>query len=105
MGIALTWKNDMNTIELEQEMLGLLHGKFSSINITYNDHSVNYMDAATAISDGSYGYVEWVSEDEKVLASEKNSVWVLQWYPNTPIGFCAVAASSFAVCLAHALKG
>lgn len=104
MVTAQTWKNKMNTIEIEQELLGLLHGKFANLNITYNDHSVNYQDAATAEADGSYGYVEWVSEDEKARAIEKNSVWVLQWYPNTPVGFCAVASSSFAVCLAYATK-
>ena len=38
-----------------------------------------------------------VSDDERQRAIEKDSVWTCQWYPNTPVGSCALAASSFEV--------
>ncbi len=34
---------------------------------------------------------DWVCEEEKIFALAADEVWVLQWYPNTPIGFCKLA--------------
>ena len=36
----------------------------------------------------------FVSEKERLKAVETNSVWKLQWYPDTPIGFYVVCAST-----------
>lgn len=36
----------------------------------------------------------FVSEKEWFKAVEANSVWKLQWYPDTPIGFYIVCAST-----------
>ena len=37
---------------------------------------------------------DFVSEKEWLKAVEDNSVWRLQWYPDTPIGFYIVCAST-----------
>jgi hypothetical protein len=95
----------MNTLEIGHDMLTLLKGQFSSLCLTYNDHSCNYQTAEVAELDGNFSHVTWPSAEEKELALSSNSVWILQWYPNTPVGFCAVGAASFAACLAFALKG
>lgn len=66
--------------------------KFTSINLTWNDdHSPNYKEA-----DGYYEYdsSEWVGQDEYLKAMIENSVWTLHWYPDTPVGFCRIRASS-----------
>ena len=36
----------------------------------------------------------FVSEKEWLKAVKANSVWKLQWYPDTPIGFYVVCAST-----------
>ena len=36
----------------------------------------------------------WVSDLERTRAQETGDIWTLQWYPNTPVGFYCVAASS-----------
>jgi hypothetical protein len=38
--------------------------------------------------------IEWVSEEEKQKAIATNEIWEIQWYPDTPIGFYCVAAST-----------
>ena len=39
--------------------------------------------------------VEWfVSTEEWNKAVAEDSVWVLHWYPNTPVGFNRIAAST-----------
>lgn len=89
-----------------QDLLKLLHGQFSSLSITYNDdHAPNYMSAKQAIEESDFfSRVDWVSEDEKNKAAEQNSVWIIQWYPETPVGFCCVGASTFDAAARHALK-
>jgi len=37
---------------------------------------------------------QWVSSEEKAKAIETDNVWTLQWYPDTPIGFHKIGASS-----------
>ena len=54
-----------------------------------------------------YGYLEdcdWVSPEEKLKAIELDSVWELQWYPDTPIGSYYVAASSLEAIQKHMME-
>jgi hypothetical protein len=85
----------MSTIpELERQLRNLLQGEHSSLTISFNEHAHNYCDAHKAVERGILGSDEWVSEEEKQRAIETNSVWSLQWYPETPVGFHSLLASS-----------
>lgn len=44
---------------------------------------------------------DWISAEERQKAIETDSVWTLQWYPNTPVAFCRLWASSLEALLAH----
>lgn len=83
--------------EIEALLRSLLQGKFSSLTIGFNDdHACNYQTAAEwdEYEAGADSRLEWVSEIERERARSENSVWSIQWYPDTPIGFHALAASS-----------
>ena len=41
-----------------------------------------------------YDAKDFISQEEWHKAVKEDSVWVLQWYPNTPIGFNRIAAST-----------
>lgn len=56
------------------------------------------------MASGHYTFVSWASEEEKAKAIAENSVWTLQWYPMTPVGFCQVGASTLKECINAALK-
>lgn len=79
--------------EFEQLLKSLINKpNHTSISLTWNeDHSYMYQAA-----DGNYEYdsTEWVSQDEYLKAMTENSVWCLRWYPNTPIVFHCIKASS-----------
>ncbi len=47
---------------------------------------------------------DWVSEAERLNAIATDSVWVLQWYPETPVGFHWLAASTLRALLTHLAK-
>lgn len=74
----------------------------ASMHITHNDHKSSYETAEDWIlcNDDNH-YADWISAEEKAKALETDSIWTLQWYPETPIGFCCVAASSFEALMEH----
>jgi hypothetical protein len=68
------------------------------LSIEFNQHAVDYESVeewiAKMTTDGRFFYV-WASEAERDTAIATGSIWTCQWYPDTPVGFHAVAASSF----------
>ncbi|APU92973.1 hypothetical protein PQB34_gp45 [Ochrobactrum phage POI1126] len=83
-------------MKLEELAKKLLQGEFSSLRITCNDHKSNYQTAQEAIEDGRwYAADEFVSPEELQKAIGTNTIWSLQWYPQTPAGFQVLHASSF----------
>ena len=66
--------------------------------LTHNEHRDSYESIEAWIVDqetfGGCSRFDWVSPEEREKAIKADSVWVLQWYPNTPVGFNCIAASS-----------
>lgn len=94
------------------ELMWLLNGKFSSLSVSFNEmHAGDYLSAQEYHDQtGTYGptsdesLIDWVSEEERLNALKHNSVWIIQWYPDTPVGFHMVGASTFEAALDHAFE-
>jgi hypothetical protein len=94
-----------------QDLLNLLRGEFASLSIGFNeDHACNYVIAAGWRDEyGFYGggrdddHIQWPSDEERDKAVRENSVWTIQWYPDTPVGFYCVGASTFEAAAKYAL--
>jgi len=84
----------MDLETLEAALLGLIRGEHSSIHLTYNDGNGPNYETVAEEEEGGHGHGRWISEEERQKAMRENSKWVLQWYPVTPVGFYAIAASS-----------
>jgi predicted protein tyrosine phosphatase len=99
----------MTAEQIEASLRSLLHGKFSSLTIGFNEnHAANYVTAKGWRDE--YGFyaaddkdvINWASEEERQKAISDNSVWTLQWYPETPVGFHCIGASSLSALIAAA---
>jgi hypothetical protein len=97
--------------ELEASLRSLLKGQHSSLTIGFNDdHASNYVTAEGWRDE--YGFysgderdiITWASDEERAKAIQENSVWTIQWYPNTPVGFCCVGASTLRAAVGFALN-
>lgn len=83
----------------------------ASLHLTHNGHLSNYQTVAECVEHDDHlhkdrcGLYDWVSEEQKAKAIETNDFWHLQWYPNTPVGFCSLAAADLDVLLAAAVAG
>jgi hypothetical protein len=62
------------------------------LHITHNQHKIYYMSIQDYVTDGRDRWdVDQADLDEILSTGE---IWEIQWYPNTPIGFRAVAAAT-----------
>lgn len=78
----------------------------ASLHLTHNDHKSVYETAEQWIADNDErGFAEWISEEQKQKAIETDSIWTLQWYPNTPVGFNCLAAADLDLLLEAASAG
>lgn len=99
----------METRETEK-LLTLLSGPHSSLHIGFNDdHACNYATAQEWHDEWGFyrgdenDRIDWASEGERLRAIQTNSVWTIQWYPNTPVGFNCVGASTLDAAVKYAL--
>jgi hypothetical protein len=77
----------------------------ASMYLTHNEHLSYYRTVKQSIEDEDHGYKDdWVSEEQKQKAIETNECWILQWYPETPVGFCILAAADLDVLIEAANK-
>lgn len=74
--------------------------------LTHNSHLSNYLSVREAVDEEDHGYRvrDWVSPDQMQKAIAANDCWSLQWYPDTPVGFCLLSAADLDVLLDAAVR-
>ena len=63
-----------------------------SLSIVHNRHKDYYETVEEYLDSIEDFYDLFSSEDSLTKCIETNEIWELQWYPETPIGFEAIAA-------------
>ena len=75
-------------------MINWLPQHQGSLHLTHNDHKSCYQTVEEFV-DCADGRDTFVSPAEYEASVRMNEMWELQWYPDTPVGFCVVRASTF----------
>lgn len=71
------------------------------LHLGHNEHRNYYQTVPQWLE--NYGeHFDWASDEARQRAIDTGEVWTLQWYPETPIGFQAVAAPTLEELLAFA---
>lgn len=69
------------------------------LRLQFNEHKLGYEPLASWLEhqcDGTSDcWYDWVSPEERAKAIEQDTVWTVQWHPETVVGFHGLAASSF----------
>jgi len=89
---ALETKDEPVAWEQFHEHMNWLPEHKCGLYLTHNEHR-NVYETVEEFYTTDY----FVSKDEWEKAIAEDNVWVLQWYPHTPIGFNIIAASSLEV--------
>lgn len=72
--------------------------------LTHNQHKDYYQNVDEWIMDSldiGSDY-NWVSPEQKEKAIREDSVWVLQWYPHTPVSFYRICSADLDILLQKA---
>ncbi len=88
-------------------MIDILNNlKNVTMTLTHNDHAVNYQTVSDAIESNDHGYTDdcFISKEQKKKSIEKNEHWMVQVYPDTPIGFYIFSACDLDALLLHVDK-
>lgn len=66
-----------------------------TLHLEHNAHKAYYLTVQEEVNGGALGYGDdaWVSPEQRQKAIDTNDCWTLQWYPNTPVGFCTMSAA------------
>jgi hypothetical protein len=77
-----------------------------ALSIEHQPHAAAYQTAAEwlAVTVGVLDAVSVLMEDRASMLA-LGEVWVVRWYPDTPVGCCAVAAATLERALALACGG
>lgn len=65
----------------------------ASLHITHNQH-LAYYETVEQYEETRIDKDEWASDEERQKAIDTNSLWEIQWYPDTPIGSYSVFGST-----------
>ncbi len=70
-----------------------------SFHLTHNQHLGYYETVEQTLSDdgGYYDARSFVSPGDRQRCIDTNELWTAQWYPETPVGFNVLHASSLEV--------
>lgn len=60
--------------------------------LSHNEHRDYYMKLAEWLKESPQQQISWESKEAEKRAIESDEIWVLQWYPETPVGFHCIAA-------------
>ena len=79
----------------------MIFPKHVTLHITHNQHKSYYLSLADYIEQDGERF-DFKDDDAKARAIAADELWEIQWYPNTPVGFCCVAAPTLDEALALA---
>ena len=96
----------MSADEIARGLVAMLPKHAAGLTIERNPGRVAYESVAQwLISATAYsGEPSWSSPEARVRAIETDDVWVMQWYPATPVGFHLIAAPTLGELLVFAAR-
>lgn len=62
-----------------------------SLHLNHNQHKAYYETVESYLVTDD-GRLDFRSDEERQACLDTNEIWELQWYPDTPVGFYAIAA-------------
>lgn len=77
---------------LGQQLENALPPHKASLHLTHNDHKAVYESAVEFLADMEAD--DFIAPDERERCIAADSIWELQWYPDTPVGFCRLISAS-----------
>lgn len=75
------------------DLESLLPAHKASLSLTHNAHRNCYETLAAHLEHADDAPEYWVSPEQRELALQRDEIWELRWYPDTPVVFCTMRAA------------
>jgi hypothetical protein len=85
--------------EVISAFLKLLPTRKVSLTITHNDHLCCYETVAESMGRKDWKAEGFLSPEDRQAAIDTNELWEIQWYPETPVGFCTARGSTLVMAI------
>lgn len=72
--------------------------------VSHNEHKSNYETIEEWELSRNLRPDDWASPQQRLQAIQSNSLWTIQWYPNTPIGFNIMCGADLQAVINAALE-
>jgi hypothetical protein len=76
----------------------------AALYLTHNDHKNSYEDLADYLETHK-ALIDFEDEESKQKCLKNDSLWTLQWYPETPNGFGYAGAATLEELIAYVQRG
>ena len=79
-----------------------MESKRKTFELEFNPHWIDYQSLEDFLKGYEYDgstYADFISEEDKKKCIENDSMWVITYYPNTPISHFSIAGSSLNIIL------
>lgn len=73
----------------------------ATLHLDHNQHKA-YYDLIEDYIQNEEERFNFRSPEERQACIDTNEIWELQWYPDTPVGFCAIAAPTLEALIEYA---
>lgn len=99
--ISMEIKNGIDDTKGEYKVFEKINNRCVAWSIEHNDHNLAYQTVKEYIEDTPIIGELFVSKEQKELAIERDEIWHLCFYPDTPIGSVSVYAADFGALLEY----
>lgn len=76
----------------------------AGLMLEHNEHLVHYETLEQYLAQLDLAPNEWAAPCERERCLAAGSIWVLWWYPHTPVGVCRLAGATLATVLTAAAR-
>lgn len=95
--------------DILEKIVKILESKKNTFEIEFNPHWIDYRTLKEFIAyyedeDEDITYADFISEEDKQKCIEKDTMWVITFYPHTPISHFSIAGSNLKFVLEEFLK-
>lgn len=94
----------VNFADVETLLRSLVRSEHGSLSIEFNQHAAFYETVEQALECETYQADAFVSDEERERSIATGNVWSIQVYPDCPVGFFLVHASTLQACIDKAQK-
>jgi hypothetical protein len=93
-----------DSVDIVTAFARLLPQHVATLHLKHNQHKNYYESAEEYLRDRNLTDNDFAAQGERERCIAQDSIWELQWYPSTPVGFNLIIAASLEALITAAVE-